>query len=202
MRIIFFSSNNFGVYYLNKMLDNNLNIVAGIPNKGDFLYRNSLKKNNIPIIEIPDFQDRSCLKKIKKYKPDLQIVCCFRIIPEYIFSYPRFKTINIHYSLLPSYRGAMPVEGVLLNNEKETGVSIHYISKKIDGGDIIGQKVVKIVKKDKLKLINSLNEEGIKLLLKVLKNIKDNKVIIIKSKYPEFYFSKPSFFKLFINGLL
>ena len=52
MRIIFFSSNNFGVYYLNKMLDNNLNIVAGIPNKGDFLYRNSLKKNNIPVIEI------------------------------------------------------------------------------------------------------------------------------------------------------
>jgi len=202
MRIIFFSSGDFGVYYLNKMLENNLEIVAGVPNYGDVLYRQTLKKHNIPIIDIPNFKDKSCLEKIKKYKPDLQIVCCFRIIPEYIFSYPKLKTINIHYSLLPSYRGAMPIEGALLNKEKETGISIHYVTKKIDGGQIIGQEVVKIDNKKKRKLIKKLNHVGIKLLLSVIEDINNNQIKIIKPKYRSFYYNKPNLWKLFINGLL
>jgi len=202
MKIILYSSGQIGIFYLNKLLENNINIVAGVPNKNDYLFRNELIKKQIPVITINDFKDLTSLDKIKKYQPDLQIVCCFRIIPKYIWSYPKYKTINIHYSLLPSYRGAAPVEWTIINKEKVTGVSIHYINNLIDKGDIISQQQMEIKSYKKTQLYNELNKLGIKMLLQVIDNIKNNNVEIIKPKYKSSYYKRPSFIQLLFNGLL
>ena len=78
---------------------------------------------------------------IKKLSPDIIIVSSFnQIIPKPIISIPKLGVINIHPSLLPKYRGATPTVWALMNGEKETGVTIHFIEdERIDNGNIITQ---------------------------------------------------------------
>lgn len=89
---------------------------------------------------------------------DLMICHAYmKILPKKIFVIPKLGTINIHASLLPKYRGASPSRDVLLNNEKETGLTCHYIDEGIDTGDIIYQVKFGVDKDDS---IDSLIEKG------------------------------------------
>jgi len=83
-------------------------------------------------------------KKIIDNKIDLGAVVCFKILPKKIWDLPKYKTINLHYSLLYSYGGPNPVEWQLYNGEKYTGASVHYISKEIDKGALIAQNKIKM----------------------------------------------------------
>lgn len=77
---------------------------------------------------------------------DLFIVVAYgKIIPEKIINMPKFGSINIHYSLLPKYRGASPVESSILNGDTETGVSIQKMKFEMDSGPIIVQEKVSIL---------------------------------------------------------
>jgi methionyl-tRNA formyltransferase len=72
------------------------------------------------------------------------VVAYGKIIPERILQFPKFGSINIHYSLLPKYRGASPVETAVLNGDKETGVTIQKMVFKLDAGDILAQENTEI----------------------------------------------------------
>lgn len=74
-----------------------------------------------------------------KLDVDYAFVYSFRILMEKIFSIPKFGTINLHPSLLPLHKGATPLNWIIYQGDMETGFTIHYISKEIDGGDIIEQ---------------------------------------------------------------
>ena len=76
-----------------------------------------------------------------------------KIIPAYFIKLYNGKIINIHPSLLPKYRGLNTHKRVLLNNEKYTGCTIHYVNKFLDSGKIISQSKVRITKKDNDKTI-------------------------------------------------
>ena len=76
-----------------------------------------------------------------------------KILPEYFIKLYYGKIINIHPSLLPKYKGLNTHKRVILNNEKYTGCTIHYVSKFLDSGKIISQKRVRITKKDTAKSI-------------------------------------------------
>ncbi len=98
------------------------------------------EKHNIPYIQ-PEELDREEIKK----DFDLFIVVAYgKIIPEDVINIPKFGSINIHYSLLPKYRGASPVESAILNGDTETGVAIQKMVYKIDAGLIIAEKKVEI----------------------------------------------------------
>jgi len=72
---------------------------------------------------------------------DFIISCCYdRIFTDEIMNFPKLGSINIHPSLLPKYRGIKPLENAIINSDKETGVTFHYLSKAIDAGEIIFQK--------------------------------------------------------------
>ncbi len=76
---------------------------------------------------------------------DLFIIVAYgKILPENIIQKPRLGSINIHYSLLPKYRGASPVEAAILNDDKETGVTIQQMEYKLDSGAILAQKKIQI----------------------------------------------------------
>jgi methionyl-tRNA formyltransferase len=76
---------------------------------------------------------------------DLFIVVAYgKIIPEVILNMPKLGSINVHYSLLPKYRGASPVESAILNGDTETGVSIQKMIYKMDAGPIIAEKKLEI----------------------------------------------------------
>lgn len=88
-------------------------------------------------------------EKLKEYifpeDIDLNIVCEYGlIIPKRIVEAPKFKSINVHPSLLPKYRGASPIQSVLINGETETGVSIMIMDEKMDHGPILRADALKI----------------------------------------------------------
>ena len=75
---------------------------------------------------------------------DILLVCRYHLLPERIFNLPQLATLNVHSSLLPKYRGVHPVSWALINGEKETGVSVHYIDSGIDTGNILQQEICQI----------------------------------------------------------
>lgn len=113
--------------------------------------------------------------------PDLLIVVAYgKILPEVLINTPTFGTINIHYSLLPKWRGASPLEAALLNGDDKTGVSIQQMAYKIDSGPIIVDKEIVINEKiTKEELKNTLIELGGNLLCEILPKIA-NKSITLK----------------------
>lgn len=104
-------------------------------------------QNNIEVFQPIKVKDN--FKRIEELKPDLIITCAFgEIISEEILNIPRLGSLNIHASLLPKYRGASPIQTAILNGEEVTGVTLMYMDKGMDTGDIISQREVAIEDND------------------------------------------------------
>jgi methionyl-tRNA formyltransferase len=102
------------------------------------------REHNIPCLK-PEKVNKEFMKEFSKYMVTLSIVVAYgKILPEALIDLPAYGTINIHYSLLPLYRGASPVEEALLNGDKETGVSIQQMAFKLDSGAILAEQTVPI----------------------------------------------------------
>ncbi|MGL6125250.1 MAG: methionyl-tRNA formyltransferase, partial [Metamycoplasmataceae bacterium] len=85
------------------------------------------------------------LEELKLLNFDIFLTSAFgQWIPESILSLAKKGSVNIHCSLLPKYRGAAPIQHAILNGDKETGISLIYMIKKMDAGDIIFEKVINI----------------------------------------------------------
>ena len=110
--------------------------------------------------------------------PDVFIVVAYgKIMPEEILNLPKLGSINIHYSLLPKYRGASPVESVILNGDEETGITIQKMEYKMDSGPIIAQEKIQILSDEKAgELRKRLIKIGGELLVKTLPNFIENKI--------------------------
>src|SRR3989338_7611089 len=97
------------------------------------------------------------------------VIAYGKILPEKIINMPKLGSLNIHYSLLPKYRGASPVESAILNGETETGVTIQKMAYELDSGDIIAQEKVNIFADEKApELRKRLVKIGGELLVKIL----------------------------------
>lgn len=127
--------------------------------------------NNLPLLRLERI--KSEYEKVLELKPDIIITCAYgQIIPEEILNYPKYGCINVHASLLPKYRGGSPIEYALLNGDKLTGITIMYMDKLMDNGDIITQAELEILDSDNLEtLTNKLSILGRDLLLKTLPSI-------------------------------
>lgn len=89
--------------------------------------------------------DESFIKQIASFRADLFVVVAYgKIIPKEVFELPQHKTINLHPSLLPKYRGAAPVEWAIIDGEQETGVTVQLINEKLDAGDVLSQEKILI----------------------------------------------------------
>ena len=107
----------------------------------------------------------------------LSIVVAYgKIMPEEILNIPKLGSINIHYSLLPKYRGASPVESAILNGEVETGVTIQKMEYKMDSGPILAMERVSIFPDEKASdLRKRLIKIGGELLVKILPDLIEGK---------------------------
>ena len=110
--------------------------------------------------------------------PDFFLVVAYgKILPEVIIKIPRLGSINIHYSLLPKYRGASPVESAILNGETETGVTIQQMEYKMDAGPIIAEEKVSIGDTETApELRKRLIKIGGELLVKILPDFIESKI--------------------------
>jgi len=124
--------------------------------------------------------------------PELFLVVAYgKIIPEEILNIPKFGSINIHYSLLPKYRGASPVESAILNGDTETGITIQKMEYKLDSGAIITQEKIEIKSDEKAQELRSrLIKIGGELLVKSLPNFINGKIELIPQNENEVTFCK------------
>ena len=77
--------------------------------------------NRIPVFQPTNLKSEEFQNQLKELDPDVQVVIAFRMLPVKVWDFPRLGTYNVHASLLPSYRGAAPINWALYNGEKETG---------------------------------------------------------------------------------
>ena len=146
---------------------------ADEPRKAIFQQENMRESKNIP-------------------QADLNIVVAYgKIIPEDIINLPKFGSINIHYSLLPKYRGASPVESAILNGDTETGITIQKMEYKMDSGAIIAQKKAEIKNDEKAPDLRSrLIKVGGELLVKILPDFINGKIKAIPQNENEATYCK------------
>lgn len=96
---------------------------------------------NIPTLQPQSLKAEIFKENIRKTTWDLFIVAAYgKIIPKDILDLPKFGTLNIHPSLLPKFRGASPIRSAILQDEKDTGVTIMLMDEKMDHGPIIAQE--------------------------------------------------------------
>ncbi|MEK7088822.1 MAG: methionyl-tRNA formyltransferase, partial [Patescibacteria group bacterium] len=158
--------------------------IWAIENNIPYLQPEDLKEF-IPEVELrgnsPKFNLGENLMSDLKEPAKLSIVVAYgKIIPEDIINLPKFGSINIHYSLLPKYRGASPVESAILNGDTETGITIQKMEYKMDTGPIIAQEKIEIGNEEKAPdLRKRLIKIGGELLIKILPNFIDGKIKLI-----------------------
>lgn len=190
IKIIFFGTPEFAVKSL-KVINDNFDILCVVtsPDKksgrGLKINESKVKRfssdNNIPVQQPEELTNKDFISEISSLCADLFIVVAFRKLPKEVFSIPLLGTINLHASLLPNYRGAAPINWVLINNEKVTGVTTFFINERIDYGDIILQEEVIITNDDNFEtLYNKLSIIGSKVLLKTIEIVASGKAQILK----------------------
>lgn len=173
---------DFAIPSLKVLVENGYKIVAVITapdrprGRGQKLVPSPVKtyalENDLPVLQPTNLKSEEFVADLEKYKANLQVVVAFRMLPELIWSKPEYGTFNLHASMLPQYRGAAPINWVLINGEHETGLTTFFIKHEIDTGSIIYQNPVKIlVDDDAGTLHDKLMEKGAELVLKTVKSI-------------------------------
>ncbi len=134
-------------------------------------------KNSIILMQ-PDELNERLISRAKRLKPDIILVIAYgRKLPVELLKVPGKGCVNIHFSMLPEYRGAAPARWAMLNGETETGVTSMFMDENIDTGGIIARKKVRINIEDNYKsLMGKLVSEGCYLMLETLSMIKSGKV--------------------------
>lgn len=154
MRIVFMGTPDFAVPSLRMLVEAGYE-VSGVLTAPDRPSGRGLKLHPSPVKEYAISQglkvlqpvklrDPEFLEALKACEPDLMVVVAFRMLPEVVWSMPRLGTFNLHASLLPDYRGAAPINWVLINGETETGATTFFIDKEIDTGKILLQEKIEV----------------------------------------------------------
>ena len=177
-RIVFMGTPSFASNILEGLLNEKYNVVLVVtqPDKPfgrkKILTPSACKevaiKNNIDVFTPNSLKEE--YSKILEYKPDLIITCAYgQFLPKELLDYPTYKSINIHGSLLPLYRGGAPIQRSIMNGDAKTGITIMYMNEKMDEGDMLYQKEMAIdIKDTNTSLFDKLSKLGKEMILEFL----------------------------------
>lgn len=181
LKIIFMGTATFSQAVLEKLIDEgyNINLVVTQPDRMVGRKR-QIKMPEVKEValkhDIPVFQPvkiKEDYQAVIDMNPDLIITAAYgQMIPQAILDTPRLGCINVHASLLPKYRGGAPVHYAILNGDEKTGVTIMYMVKKMDAGNIIYQKETAIEPDETVgELYDRLSFIGAEALIEALPDI-------------------------------
>lgn len=148
MRILFMGTPDFAVASLQRLVEDGHD-VCGVftqpdkpKNRGMKMTFSPVKEyalsQNLQVYQPLKMRDGEAMAIVEQLQPELIVVAAYgRILPEEILNAPKYGSINVHSSLLPKYRGAAPINWAILDGLDETGVTIMYMAKELDAGDII-----------------------------------------------------------------
>jgi len=187
MKIIFMGTPEFAVPALQAILESAHEVLAVVtaPDKpvgrGLKIKPSPVKElaldYEIPVLQPEKLSDPEFIHQLTDFQAELFVVVAFRILPKAVFSIPTNGTINLHASLLPRYRGAAPINWVLMNGESETGITIFFIEKQVDTGKMILQEKVPISPDENAgSLHDKLMTFGADVLVDAIDMIEDNEV--------------------------
>ena len=184
IRIVYMGTPGFAVKPLQKLIHEGY-LVAGVvtapdrpAGRGKKLRESEVKTfireqhPRIPLLQPQNLKDPEFLEELQSLQPDLQAVVAFRMLPEAVWKIPPLGTFNLHASLLPQYRGAAPINHVLMNGERETGVTTFLIDHQIDTGNILLREPVQVGDQETAgELHDRLMEKGSELLVKTVRGL-------------------------------
>ena len=135
--------------------------------------------HGIPVLQPVKIKEPEAVAELKKYTADIFVVAAFgQLLTEEILNMPKFGCINIHASLLPAYRGAAPIQRVIINGEEKTGVTIQQMAKGLDTGDMLLKKEISIDPKETGgSLHDKLSAAGAELIVEALSKIEKGEVV-------------------------
>ena len=157
MRILFFGTPEIAAPFLEDLLK--YSDVAGVitqpdrpAERGKKLHQPPVKmlalSHNIPVFQPEKFTPQM-INELKNLKPDAGIAVSYgKLIPEEVFNIPVLGSFNVHFSLLPKYRGAAPVQLAIVKGEQETGVTTFRLERTLDTGPVFVQKHIPITDED------------------------------------------------------
>jgi len=182
MKVIFFGTPLFAAKVLKYLLQHHIEIVAvitkpdrpqgrsGTPIATPVKVVAESQNPPLPVYQPEIVSDLNFAPILESYQADLFVVVAYgEIIKQHLLDMPKKGCINLHASLLPLYRGAAPIQRSIINGEKETGITIMHMAKKMDAGDIIAMAKVPIGPDITAgELEEALCEQGSKLLLEAI----------------------------------
>ena len=187
-RIVFMGTPPFAVASLDALVKAGFTISAVVtaPDKpagrGLQLQESAVKKyaveNNLPVLQPVKLKDPAFISALEALNANVFVVVAFRMLPEIVWNMPPMGTINVHGSLLPSYRGAAPINWAVINGEKETGVTTFKLKAAIDTGNILLQDKLPITDADTAGTIHDkMMVLGANLLVTTLHGIINNTLL-------------------------
>jgi len=186
MKIIFFGSSHFAVASLQALIKSKHEVVCVVTQpdkqKGRHLHfagtdlKDTALGAKLKIFQPENVNSKESLDFLKELEADLFVIIAYgQILSQEVLDVPKIMPINIHASLLPRYRGAAPINWAIINGEKKSGLTIIYVTPKLDSGPVILQEELKIEDKDTaVSLEEKLSLGGAKLLEQALVKI-DNR---------------------------
>ena len=147
LRIVFMGTPEFAVGILDTILKHKYEVVGVITaadkpaGRGQKIKYSAVKEyaleHNLTLLQPTNLKDPTFLHELEQLNANLHVVVAFRMLPEVVWSMPKYGTFNLHASLLPNYRGAAPINWAIINGETKTGVTTFFIDEKIDTGEMI-----------------------------------------------------------------
>lgn len=201
MKVLFAGSPESSARILNSIIEKGLEVV-GVISQPDKRSQRGNGKEPSPVsrealkLGIPTFKpialDKSFKKEIDLLDFDFLLVSAYgKILPDWLLESPDISPINIHFSLLPKYRGASPIQAAILNNDTKTGVSIMKMIKGMDEGPVYYLHDVEILGMDSRRdLENKLTSLCIQNIVNDLNNIFSKRVIPIEQNNADVSYCK------------
>ncbi len=134
----------------------------------------------IPLLQPEKLKSPEFLEAYQAWKPDINVVVAFRMLPKEIWAFPSMGTFNLHGSLLPQYRGAAPIQWAVMNGETETGLTTFLIDEAIDTGNILLQEKLSIGPMETAGALHDrMMEVGAHLVVKTVEGLVSHSISLI-----------------------
>jgi len=188
MRIVFMGTPEVAAFSLERLLQGQETVIGAVTQpdrpsgRGQKTVPSPVRKvaesHNVPVLAPEKIRDPSFLDVLKKWAPDLIVVVAYgRILPRQILELAPHGCLNVHYSLLPKYRGAAPVAWTIIDGEKQSGVTTMHLVEKMDAGPIFLQRAIPLAEDETgISLQAKLAPLGAELLVETIAGLKAGKI--------------------------
>ena len=185
MRVVFAGTPTPAATALQALLDSHHDVVAVLTRpdaprgRGRRLYPSPVSElaeaHDVPVIKTSTLKDESVIDSLAEYKPDcIPVVAYGALVPPNVLTLPRWGWVNLHFSLLPRWRGAAPVQRAIEAGDRETGVTVFRIEEGLDTGDIFASVPADIADDDTAgSLMERLTDQGAQVLVDTLDSIEN-----------------------------